>query len=129
MATQCQGRNRTGGPCSAHVDAGNEWCRWHDPARAADRQAWAEKGGRNRSNRARARKRLAGQVLTIGDLDALLCSAVTDVSTGTLEPGVGTAMATIAKTITTIRSTGDFEKRLEELERSAGVGTVRRFGA
>jgi nitrogenase subunit NifH len=67
--------------------------------------------------------------MTIDDLDALLCAAVKRVATGSMEPGVGTAMATIAKTITTIRSTGDFERRLEDLEHVAGVGNVRRFGA
>jgi len=67
--------------------------------------------------------------MTIADIDALLCSALVKVAAGRLDPGVGTAMATISKTITTIRSTGDFEKRLEELEQAAGVGNVRRFGS
>lgn len=119
MATQCQGHNRTGEPCSAHVDAGNTWCRWHDPARAADRRAWSEKGGRNRSNRARARKRLAGQVLTITDIDAVLCSALTDVSTGKLEPAIGSSMAGIARTIVAIRAAADLEHRLSALEKRA----------
>jgi nitrogenase subunit NifH len=82
-----------------------------------------------RSNKARARRQLAEQVLTISDLDALLCVALKQVASGRMEPGVGSAMATIAKTITTIRSTGDFEKRLEELERASGIGNVRRIGA
>jgi hypothetical protein len=129
MATQCQGTSRNGQPCSAHVYEGDSFCRWHDPGRADERKAWAEKGGRNRSNRARARKQLADQAMSIDDLDALLCLAIKQVSVGRMEPGVGSSMANIAKTITTIRSAGDFEKRLEELERAAGVGNVRRFGA
>lgn len=129
MATQCQGTNRTGEPCSAHVYDGQTWCRWHDPNRAEERTAWSRKGGTARSNKARARKQLAEQLMTINDIDALLCSALVKVAAGRLDPGVGTAMATISKTITTIRSTGDFEKRLEELEQAAGVGNVRRFGS
>ena len=129
MASQCQGTNRNGAPYSAHVYGGEVWCRWHDPDRAEDRAEWSRKGGQARSNRARAKRRLADQVMSIDDLDALLCSALTKVSEGELEPGIGTAMATIAKTITTIRTTGDLERRLEELERSAGIGSVRRFGA
>ncbi len=128
MATQCQGTSRNGQPCSAHVYAGDEWCRWHDPDRADERKAWAEKGGRNRSNRARARKQLQDAVMSIDDLDALLCRALVQVAGGRMEPGVGSSMANIAKTIATIRSTGDFEKRLEALEQSAGVGTIRRIG-
>ncbi len=128
MASQCQGTNRTGEPCSAHVDDGQTWCRWHDPDRAEDRAAWSRKGGQARSNKQRARKQLAAAVLSIDDLDAFLCSALVKVAGGRIDPGVGTAMATIAKTITTIRSTADFEKRLEDLERAAGIGSVRRIG-
>ncbi len=128
MPSQCQGTNRNGEPCSAHVYDGARWCRWHDPDRAEDRAAWSRKGGQARSNKQRARKQLADEVLSIGDLDALLCLALQRVGTGAMEPNVGSAMASIAKTITTIRSTADFEKRLEELERAAGIGSGRRIG-
>ncbi len=129
MANQCLGTNRDGNPCSAHVDEGQRWCRWHDPNRAEERIEWRRKGGTARSNKARARKQLAAAVLSIDDLDALLCRALVQVAGGKMEPGVGSAMAGIAKTIAGIRSTGDFEKRLEELEQAAGVGNVRRFGS
>jgi hypothetical protein len=66
--------------------------------------------------------------MTINDLDGLLCSALVKVAAGRLDPGVGTAMATIARTITTIRSTGELERRLEDLERQAGIGPIRRIG-
>ena len=129
MASQCQGTNRNGEPCSAHVYGGEVWCRWHDPARAEDRAEWSRKGGQARSNRARARRQLAGQVMSIDDIDAVLCVALTKVSEGAMEPGVGSSMAGIAKAIVGIRTASDLEKRLEELERSAGIGTVRRFGS
>ncbi len=129
MATQCLGTNRTGEPCSAHVDDGQTWCRWHDPARAEERTEWSRKGGQARSNRARARKQLAEQLMTIDDLDALLCSALVKVAGGRIEPGVGSAMATIAKTITGIRTAGELERRLEELERAAGIGPMRRISS
>ncbi len=48
---------------------------------------------------------------------------------GRMEPGVGSAVATLARTVVTIRTAGDLEKRLEALEATAGVGNVRRFGA
>jgi hypothetical protein len=60
-------------------------------------------------------------VLTIDDLDAFLCRALVHVAAGKMEPGIGTSMATIARTITTIRSTGELERRLEELERQAAT--------
>ena len=128
MASQCQGTSRTGEPCSAHVYEGQTWCRWHDPNRAEERAEWSRKGGEARSNKQRARKQLAAAVLSIDDLDAFLCLALQRVGTGAMEPNVGSAMASIAKTITTIRSTADFEKRLEDLERAAGIDSVRRIG-
>jgi hypothetical protein len=128
MATQCQGTNQNGEPCSAHVYEGETWCRWHDPARADERAAWSRKGGAARSNKARARRQLADAVLTVHDLDALLCRALVQVAAGKLEPNVGSAMAGIAKTVVGIRQTGELERRLEELERAAGIGTLRRLG-
>jgi len=128
MPNQCLGTNRDGNPCSALPDPGTTWCRWHDPDRESDRAEWRRKGGANRSNRARAKKQLAAAALTIDDLDALLCRALVQVAGGRMEPGVGSAMSVIARTITTIRSTGEIERRLEELERKAGTGTIRRIG-
>ncbi len=121
MATQCQGTNRTGEPCSAHVYDGAEWCRWHDPARAADRAEWSRKGGVARSNRARARKHLADAVMSIEDMDAFLCASMVKVAAGRMEPGVGSAVAGIARTIVTIRTASDLEARLSALEAAAGV--------
>ncbi len=59
--------------------------------------------------------------MTISDMDALLCLALKRVAAGTMEPNVGSTMATIAKTVVGIRATSDFEKRLEALEAAAGV--------
>ncbi len=129
MPSQCLGTNRDGKPCSAYVAEGDEWCQWHSPQRATERAEWARKGGSARSNKARARKQLAEQLMTIADIDALLCSALVKVAAGRLDPGVGTAMATISKTITTIRTAGDLERRLEELERAAGIGPMRRISS
>lgn len=128
MANQCLGTNRDGNPCSAYVAEGDTWCQWHNPARASERTEWARKGGSARSNKARARKQLAEQAMAIEDIDALLCTALVNVSEGRLEPGVGSAMAGISKTIVGIRSASDLERRLEELERASGIGPVRRIG-
>ena len=128
MLSQCLGTNRDGNPCSAMPDPGASWCRWHAPDREAERKEWRRKGGAARSNRARARKQLTDALLTINDLDGLLCRALVQVAAGALEPGVGSAMSVIARTITTIRSAGELEHRLEELERQAGMTRMGRIG-
>jgi hypothetical protein len=126
MDRTCTSPNRAGGPCGAqHWKDG--YCRWHHPELEAQRQAERSAGGQARSNRARARKQLADAVLTVNDLDALLCRALVQVAAGKLEPGVGSAMAGIAKTVVGIRTAGELERRLEELERAAGIGTLRRI--
>jgi len=106
---------------------GAEWCRWHDPARAADRAVWSRKGGAARSNRARARKQLADAVMSMSAMDAFLCASMVKVAAGRMEPGVGSAVATFARTVVAIRTAGEIERRLEHLEQVAGIGTVRRF--
>jgi len=122
----CKSPNRAGEACGAtHYQDG--YCRWHFPGLAAQRQAERAAGGAARSNRNRARKQLADAVMTIGDIDGMLCSALTDVSAGKMEPGIGTSLATISRTIMAIRTAGELEKRIESLEQSAGIGTMRRF--
>ena len=121
MVNQCLAANRDGNPCSAQPDPGATFCRWHDPNRESEREGWRRKGGANRSNRARARKKIAEQAMSISDIDSLLCSALTNVAIGELESGIGTSMATIARTVVAIRSTGELERRLEELERQAAT--------
>ena len=126
MDTGCKEPTKAGKPCSA-AQYKDGYCRWHHPDLVEQRRAERAAGGQARSNRARARKQLAEQAMSIDDLDALLCLALKRVAAGQMQPGVGVAMAGMAKTITMIRSTADFEKRLEELERVAGVGSVRRI--
>ncbi len=71
---------------------------------------------------------MAEAVMSIADLDGLLCRALIQVAGGKLDPGVGSSMATIAKTVVAIRTSGELEKRLDALEQAAGIGTLRRIG-
>ena len=126
MDMKCKAPNRAGGPCGAqHYRDG--WCRWHHPELGAQRAAERAAGGQARSNKVRARKQLAEAVLTINDLDGLLCRALVQVAAGKMEPGVGSSMAGIAKTVVAIRQASELERRLEELERAAGIGPIRRI--
>ena len=116
----CKSPNRTGEPCAAqHYRDG--YCRWHHPDLAVQRQAERAAGGAARSNRNRARKKIAEQAMSISDIDGMLCSTLTDVAAGKMEPGIGTSLATIAKTVVAIRSTGELERRLEDLEHKAAT--------
>ena len=127
MDRTCTSPNRAGGPCGAqHWKDG--YCRWHHPELEAQRQAERAAGGAARTNKARARRQMAEAVMSIADLDGLLCRALIQVAGGKLDPGVGSSMATIAKTVVAIRTSGELEKRLDALEQAAGIGTLRRIG-
>jgi hypothetical protein len=65
--------------------------------------------------------------MSMSDMDAFLCASMVKVAAGRMEPGVGSAVATLARTIVAIRTAGEIERRLEHLEQVAGIGTVRRF--
>ncbi len=128
MATRCLGTNQSGGPCGGYVPKASTWCLWHDPDRESEREEWRRRGGENRSNKARARKKMTDQVMSINDLDAFLCASMTRVAAGRMEPNVGSAVATLAKTVVAIRTAGELERRLEELERRAGMARMGRIG-
>lgn len=120
MPMRCLATNQAGTPCSARpLPSG--WCRWHDPSLAADRAAWSRKGGEARSNRRRALAKLPGELLSLRDVQAMLCLSLKAVIAGRLEPGVGNAAATLGRAIAAIATAGDLEERVAELERSAGV--------
>jgi hypothetical protein len=114
MATKCQSLNASGEPCQAMPLKGGGYCAWHDPDLAERRKEWSLRGGKGKANSVRARKRL--QRLDLDEIDAALCTALLDVLRGDLEPGIGTAAASMARTIHAVRTATEFEQQLAELE-------------
>jgi hypothetical protein len=114
MATKCQSLNAASEPCGAEPLKGSSFCVWHHPDLAERRKEWSLRGGKGKANAVRARKRL--KRLDLDEIDAALCSAMLDVLDGTLEPGIATAAASVARTISTVRSATEFEQRLAALE-------------
>jgi len=125
MAERCTGTNRDGTPCSAAPRPGRARCMWHDEALAGERARWRKKGGENKSNRARAKRRFAGGALSLREVQGLLCGVLLDVIDGTTEPGIATAAATVGRAIASVAQVGDLEQRIAELEERAGVADRR----
>jgi hypothetical protein len=117
MADRCLGVTKDGNPCGAKPLPGSDRCPWHDPTWAERRQEWSKKGGRGRSNEARARKKLAGDVRDMSDVKARLMVALAKVEEGDLEPGPANAMANLARAIATVAGVADFELQLADLRR------------
>ncbi len=121
MDGHCKGRNRDGQPCRALVTDGSAFCRWHDPKLEEQRQEWRRQGGTARSNQARARKALSEAVMTSPELAGVLSQAIRRTLEGDLEPGVGSAIATLSRALAEVRKTGELEERLGNLEKAAGI--------
>ncbi len=101
-------------------------CAWHDPQLATERAAWRQKGGQSRSNKARARKRLPAETLSLTEVEAFLSYTLKATLAGKVEPGVANAVANVARTMTTVVQAGEMEGRLRELEAAAGLRERRR---
>ena len=120
MPSQCIGQNKDGSACNAQVFK-DGWCRWHHPELEAERAEERRRGGHARSNAARARKHLAGDIRDMGDVKARLMRALASVEAGDLPPNVAGAMAGLARAIATVAQVGELEERLRSLEERAGL--------
>ena len=127
MPDQCSARNKSGGPCNAQI-----WrdglCRWHHPELEAQRIEERRRGGRARSNKARAMKQLPDEALTAAELQGLVSRVLRQVISGALEPGIGNCVANLARSLVTIREATTLEERLTDLEYQAGLASERRAG-
>jgi hypothetical protein len=127
MAVQCAAITRGGSRCGSAVLAGSRYCWTHDPAAADRRLEASKKGGRARSNKARAAKQIPA-AMSAEDLAGWLSLLFTSVMTGRIEPKIGTACASIARVLHEVKTVTELEQRLSELEQRAGVMNDRRFG-
>jgi hypothetical protein len=122
---RCQALNQNGAPCSAqHYRDG--WCWWHHPELKDKLRAVSAKGGRNRSNEARAKKALAGDLRDMAGVKASLLSALAKVERGGLDPAQASAMATLARAIVAVSGVADFEGQLAEMRQEIAELAGRR---
>ena len=116
MDAKCSATNKNGSPCSAGPVRDDGFCYWHAPGLAEQRLSDRQRGGAARSNVARARKQLQRDVMTLSDVQGVLCRTLARVVAGETEPGVGTAAATLGRAIAAIATVADLETRLTALE-------------
>jgi hypothetical protein len=121
IVDRCSSTTKDGTPCGAAPRPGRSFCPWHDPQLVTARQTWRARGGQGKSSRRRATRNLADAALTMPEVAGLLSVALKKVATGTMEPGVGNAMANIARALVATQQAGDVEMRLAELEAVAGI--------
>jgi hypothetical protein len=124
MAVTCSAIAKSGSRCRRPALAGKQHCLMHDPESAELRLEASRKGGRARSNAARAAKALP-PAMTSDDLLVTLSEAIRKVDRGELEPGPANAISSLARAMNSIRETTEIERRLAELEQRAGVTETR----
>lgn len=124
MPVKCSGITKAGNRCNRPALTGEPFCLMHSPAAAEVRREASRRGGKARSHQARARKQLP-EALPPDELNAWLSVAFLQVLDGRLEPKVATALATLARTMLTIREASELEERLRELEVRAGLADGR----
>jgi hypothetical protein len=98
----------------------------HDPESAELRLEASRAGGRARSNAARAAKAMPA-ALSSDQLLIRLSQVIDKAEKGEIEPGVVNCISGAARTMNEIRKSTEIERRLEELERVAGMTNDRRF--
>jgi hypothetical protein len=96
----------------------------HDIDSDDARREAARKGGRSRSNAARAARAMPA-ALSSDQLLIRLSQVIDKVEKGELEPGVVNCISGAARTMNEIRKSTEIERRLEELERQAGLVTEK----
>ncbi len=104
---------------------GSALCWLHDPNVAEQRREASRKGGRARSNAARAKKALPAEIMTDDELLSWLGVMLKRVMTGATTPAIGNSVATIAKAMVAVRQASELEDRLAELEQRAGIDERR----
>lgn len=123
MVTRCKGRNAAGGPCGAQATQ-DGWCAWHDPKRQAEMTEARRRGGMAKSNRARASKELRAGSLSPAELQGVIGVTITQVLAGKKSPGIGQAIAALARASVAIREAAEVQDRLAALESVNGIRRV-----
>jgi hypothetical protein len=117
MDGRCSALRRDGSRCSAPAQPGKATCWGHDPELIAKRQEGRRKGGYGKSNAARARKQLIDGALSPAELEGLLGVTLKAVLAGSKEPGVGNAVANLARAAIAVRESAALEDRVADLQR------------
>jgi hypothetical protein len=110
---RCSAVRKDGQPCGGHAQSASGYCWAHDPDLAAQRNVKRAEGGRNKATHRRLDK------LTPASLRPVLTklyAALDGLEDGSLEPRVGTAMASVAGVIVRVHEAAEMEARVTALE-------------
>jgi len=113
---QCKHVKADGTRCRARKVHASAYCFFHDPARAAERAAARQAGGRKGKAAVLPPETPLLPVRTAGDVIELLGETIHQVRTGTLDPRVGNCIGYLSAIVLKATEQGEMEQRLAALE-------------
>ncbi len=114
---RCMASRKDGSPCGGTARPSG-YCWNHDPDLEARRRAGNARGGRNRSNAARAQKEvelIEASMTARLHLAPGLYQAFIRVERGELQPSVANSMATVAKALVEVTNAVQVDEQIQEL--------------
>jgi hypothetical protein len=103
----------------------DEYCFNHSPVMQERRHDARVRGGKARSNAARAAKAFSDTPLTTTELLGTLSRAVRRTEAGELEPNIANSLAGLCRAISSIRENAELEERIAALEQSSGTNVMQ----
>ncbi len=112
----CKHIKDDGTRCRARKVHGSDYCFFHDPARAAERAAARQAGGRKGKAPVLPPETPQRPVKTACDVIELLAETIHQVRVGELDPRVGNCVGYLSGIILKANEQGEMEQRLAALE-------------
>lgn len=113
---QCKQIKDDGVLCQTHAMIGSDYCFFHDPAKAAEREAARRVGGSVGKTAALPPDTPDVQLVSVAHVVAFLGGTINQVRRGQIDPKVANATGYLTATLLRALEQGDIEKRLAELE-------------
>jgi len=112
----CQAKKPDGSSCQAAALPDSEFCFFHDPDRADERQAARSFGGSQNRTKTLAADAPDIKVESCQDVVRLIGETINQVRRGDLDPRVANAIGYLANVLIKAAEQGDLEKRIADLE-------------
>ena len=112
----CKAVTEDGQPCQAGVQAGSEFCFFHDPAKAAAREAARRAGGSVGKTAVLSPDIPDAPLGSVADVVTFLSQTINQVRRGEIDPRVANTIGYLSATLLRALEQGDIERRLAELE-------------
>jgi len=113
---QCTQVKADGTRCRANAITGSNYCFAHDPARAEERQAARQAGGRVGKTKVLSPETPDAPLSKATDVVALLGETINQVRRGEVDPKVSNAVGYLSSVLLRALEVGDLEQRLADLE-------------